>query len=177
MEEYAAMVEAQEDREITVIASSSPYDLCAKVEISLFGISELCVSGDSFTEDPEAEWKSIFVYMRHALGLCQWPGKMVLVFDDVGNDVDEDVVNAAFYSLTEEQRTINLGAIALAFHREERAAARQVERLERLAEFGRAQQRHEGEQITLYEALERQEKGTEQLRRMAGEKAKEDPET
>jgi hypothetical protein len=165
MEEYAAMIAAQDDREITVIASSFPYELCAKVEITLFGIAELCVSGDSFTEDLEAEWKSIFVYLRHALGLCQWPGKMVLVFDDVGDDVDEDVVNAAFYSLTEEQRTIGLEAIALAFEREERAYGREVERLQRLAEFGRAQQRHEGEQITLDEALERQQKGTEMLQR------------
>lgn len=165
MENYAAMIEAQQEREITVIASSFPYELCAKVEISLFGISELCVSGDSFTEDPEAEWKSIFVYMRHALGLCQWPGKMVVVFDDIGTDVDQDVVNAAFRSLSEEQRTINLEAIALAFEREERAYGREVERLQRLAEFERAQKAHDAEQLTLREAFERQEKGTQELRR------------
>lgn len=164
MEQYAAMIAAQEDREINVIASSFPYDACLRVEISPYACAEVCVSGDAYAEDLQAEWKWMFLYLRHALALCQHPGKMVLVFDDIGTDVSIDAVQAAFGSLDNEQRTINLEAIALTFEREERAAARAAARLERLAEFARAQRRHEDEEITLYEALERQEKGSEEIR-------------
>jgi hypothetical protein len=51
MEEYAAMIAAQEDREINVIASSFPYEACLRVEISLYASAEVCVSGDAYAED------------------------------------------------------------------------------------------------------------------------------
>jgi|SRR5215203_3545250 len=175
MEEYAAMIAAQEDREITVIASSYPYEACLRVGISLFAGVELCVHGDAYAEDERDEWKRIFVFLRHALALCQHPGKMVLVFDDIGADVDQDAVRAAFDSLSDEQRTVTLEAIAQAFEREQRAAAAAAARLERHADFIRAQKEDDAEQLTLREAFERHRAGTERLRRLAGEEGKEHP--
>jgi hypothetical protein len=159
-----------EGRELTIVASDCPHDICARYEPSVLSSCELYATGT----DPEGgaeEWKRVFLDLRHALALMVQAGTMTIVFDDWGG-VDRDAAKAAWDSLSEEERRIMPEAIEAAFEREVKALEAEARRHERLAEFARAQQQSEGEEITLKEAFARRAQGTERIRKIVeGEKA------
>jgi hypothetical protein len=84
----------------------------------------------------------------------------------LSDDAAREEAQVAMASFPEAELRITWEDV-IRFHEEEiEEAERLAAFFERQARFTQAQQRHEGEQITLREAVERQEQGTEEMRRI-----------
>ena len=186
-EELREIMGDMADRELLVLAADVIGDessLYVKHEVSCLGESWIVCSrylgdpslDDDWKEDTQPEWRRLFKEMRHALALCFQPGVMVL-----GSDFWEmeewDAAKAAFDSLSEEERRIDFAFIGRALARESKALEKEAKFWMVLHEFHKAQQEHPDEDLSVRDAYERHQKGTEDLRRRVEgeEEGKEEP--
>jgi hypothetical protein len=138
------------------------------------------ISVTAFAYDPEDEEKDrpvaevateLIEGMRHALARCFIFGEMRLVNDLGLEDEDWKVFQEVWDALAKEEGYFEITPLLTV-----EACKRQVEQdeatgefLEYIGELMESQQRHEGENITFGEAMDRQKKGAEQLRRIVEE--------
>jgi len=120
-----------EASELVVEVSNDPYELTAKYELPN-GVE--IVAYDFGLEGDRAEsWRSVVRDLRHGLALADQVGEMVLVLDVDEEDAKD--AEAAFSSLTEEERKITFEGVGRAHEEEAERAERVAAFFERLAEF------------------------------------------
>jgi hypothetical protein len=163
-----------EDRELLVVVADivgDPGTLYLKHKLSVMGEVNIVVEryvghpdyDDEAIEDTQPEWRRAFEEMRHALALCYQPGVMTLAFDLWERDEGE-LAQAAFDSLSDEERRIDFAFVGRALAREAKALESDAKFWTALAEFHQAQQDHPGEDLSLRDAYKRHEERTEELR-------------
>jgi hypothetical protein len=150
-----------EDSERIVLVSAFPYDMTAKHELAGAEIIAYSVFG-------EEGWEAILRDLRHGLALACQVGKLVLVFDSISALEDEqaEAAEAAFAALSEDERRITFEDVARAHEEEAERSNRMAAFFERLGEFTAAQQQTPDEDITIGEAIERHEQGSEKVRKI-----------
>jgi hypothetical protein len=155
---------ALEDTVRDVVLACYPYDATAKYELSPGG-AEVIASG-SDDDDLTAAFIEAIRQLRHGLALAGLVGKLSLYRDDTLGPEETGAAERAMASFAEEELAVTWEDAARAYEEEEAAARRARERMEQLKEFMQAQQRDPDEPMTLGEAVERNQEGTERLHRM-----------
>jgi hypothetical protein len=164
MDDPRLLMRRLEEDELDVVLSDYPHERTAKYEVRA-GV-EVVAAGYTSRDDEET-FEGAIRDLRRGLVLLGRVGKMRLVLEHaLSDDAAREEAQVAMASFPEAELRITWEDV-IRFHKEEiEEAERLAAFFERQARFTQAQQRHEGEQITLREAVERQEQGTEERRRI-----------
>jgi hypothetical protein len=133
-----------------------------------FEISTTAYDDDDFERGPADMVREVIDQMRLALARCWIFGRVDLMGDDLGTE-DWQVVEKVRDALPEGYLEITPALTAEACLRQKERDAATGAWLEALGDFMKAQQERPDENITLGDAVERQKKGSEEVRKIIDE--------